>query len=351
MEQMDALDASFLDVEDAVSHMHIGSIGLFEGPAPSQEQLRAMLLGKLALVPRYRQVVRLVPLSMGRPVWVDDLHFNLDYHLRRTGLPAPGGDEQLRPLVARIMSQQLDRSKPLWEMWIVEGLDGGRWALISKIHHCMVDGVAGTDLILVMLDQHPTAAPPAEDTWTARAPPGARAALREGDPRQPDDPVAAAARALPERASRARRLARRSGTRSDAPAGVTVPPPRSSLNGPLGPHRRWTWARAQLAEIKAGASGTWRDRQRRRARVHHRRLPRLLIDRGRVRRSRGAHACPRVGSLGRRAAGLQQPRLGHVRRPAGGLADPRRSGSHRSVHRWRISSSPTRPSPVRSSPR
>ncbi len=90
MEKMSALDASFLDIEDAVSHMHIGSIGILEGPAPPYEELRAMVLAKLPLVPRYRQVVRAVPLSIGRPHWVDDQHFNLDYHLRHTGLPAPG---------------------------------------------------------------------------------------------------------------------------------------------------------------------------------------------------------------------------------------------------------------------
>jgi diacylglycerol O-acyltransferase len=103
MEQMSALDASFLEVEDAVTHMHIGSVGIFEGPPPRYEDLRGMVLGKLALVPRYRQVVRFVPLSMGRPVWVDDAHFNLDYHLRRTGLPAPGGEQELRQLVGRVM--------------------------------------------------------------------------------------------------------------------------------------------------------------------------------------------------------------------------------------------------------
>ena len=127
MEKMSALDASFLDVEDAVSHMHIGSIGIFQGPPPPHEELRSMVLAKLPLVPRYRQVARAIPLSIGRPHWVDDQHFNLDYHLRRTGLPAPGGEGELRSLVGRVMSQQLDRSKPLWEMWAVKGLEDGRW--------------------------------------------------------------------------------------------------------------------------------------------------------------------------------------------------------------------------------
>ena len=150
---MSPLDASFLHIEDDKSHMHIGSVAIFEGPAPTYESVRAMVESKLSLVPRYRQKVRFVPLGLGRPVWIDDPHFNLIYHVEHTALPTPGGDEELRNLVGRVMSQQLDRSKPLWEMWVVEGLDAGRWALLSKVHHCMVDGVSGTDLLAVMLDQ------------------------------------------------------------------------------------------------------------------------------------------------------------------------------------------------------
>ena len=159
MQRLSALDATFLEVEDAVSHMHIASIALFEGPPPEPQELHEMVLAKLPLVPRYRQVVRFVPFSAGRPVWVDDPHFNLDYHLRRSALPTPGSEQQLRMMIGRVMSQQLDRGKPLWEMWVVEGLElpgePDAWALISKIHHCMVDGVAGADLLSVMLDPAP----------------------------------------------------------------------------------------------------------------------------------------------------------------------------------------------------
>ena len=157
MERLSPQDASFLHLEDAVSHMHIGSVALFEGPPPTQAALRRMLVAHLARVPRYRQRVHFTPLALGRPVWVDDPHFNLDYHLRRTGLPKPGGDEELRNLVGRVMSQQLDRHKPLWETWVIEGLRGDRWALLMKVHHCVVDGVAGTELLSTMLDaeRHP----------------------------------------------------------------------------------------------------------------------------------------------------------------------------------------------------
>ena len=177
-DRLSPLDASFLHVEDDVSHMHIAAIGIFEGPAPRYADVVNMVRGKLPLVPRYRQVVRFVPLDLGRPVWVDDPHFNIDYHLRHTALPAPGGEAELRALVGRVMAQQLDRSKPLWEIWMVEGLEQGRWALLSKTHHALVDGVAGSDLLAVMMDTSPQATPPVEDDWRPRpAPSGMKLAV------------------------------------------------------------------------------------------------------------------------------------------------------------------------------
>src|SRR3954468_9882363 len=140
MEQLTALDESFLHLETEYSQMHIGSVAIFEGPPPPYDDLLNMVEAKLVLVPRYRQKVRFVPLNIGRPRWVDDPYFQLRYHLRHTALPSPGSEEQLRNLVGRVMAQRLDRARPLWEMWIAEGLKEGRWALISKVHHCMVDG-------------------------------------------------------------------------------------------------------------------------------------------------------------------------------------------------------------------
>src|ERR1700738_4883630 len=125
VDRMSPLDASFLHIEDDVSHMHIGSVGIFDGPCPAYDQVVAMVLGKLPLVPRYRQVVRTVPLDLGRPVWSDDAHFNVEYHIRHTALPSRGGEPELRRRVGRVRAQQLDRPKPLWEMWMVEGLDDG----------------------------------------------------------------------------------------------------------------------------------------------------------------------------------------------------------------------------------
>ena len=255
MQRLSALDASFLEVEDAVTHMHIGNVAIFEGPPPRYDELHGMVLGKLTLVPRYRQVVRFVALRVGRPVWVDDPHFNLDYHLRRTGLPAPGGERELRRLVGRVMSQQLDRAKPLWEMWIVEGLDKGRWALVSKTHHCLVDGVSGTDLLTVLLDRQRRQAPPDGGTWKPQGAPNGVELLARALALNLISPYEAI-RALPA----PRQLARRGQEAAHGllrMRGVIRPTPPSSLNGSVGPYRRWSWARAQLSEVKTvrGALG------------------------------------------------------------------------------------------------
>ena len=177
MEWMSPSDASFLHIEGPNNPMHIGGLSIFEGPAPPFERLEEMVLTKLDQVPRYRQKVRFVPLSLGRPVWVEDPHFNLAYHLRHSALPGPGDMSVMRRTAARIFAQHLDRRKPLWEIWMIEGLSESRWALLSKVHHCMVDGVSATDLMTVMFDD----SPPAErrQAWEpAPEPTGAELALR-----------------------------------------------------------------------------------------------------------------------------------------------------------------------------
>ena len=165
MERMGSLDAVFIAVEDAVNHMHIGSVGIFEGPVPSFEAVRTLVAAKLQLVPRYRQRVREAPASIGRPLWIDDVDFDLDYHLRHTALPA-GDRFALEQLVGRVMSHPLDRRRPLWEMWLIEGLGDDRWAMLSKVHHCMVDGIAGSDLLAVVMDLEPDAPLLAPDDWS-----------------------------------------------------------------------------------------------------------------------------------------------------------------------------------------
>src|SRR4051794_4906918 len=153
--------------------MHVGSVAVFEGPAPSYGDLIRLLVSKLHLVPRYRQRVREVPLHLGRPVWVDDPHFQILYHVRHTAVPHPGGNEQLRNLAGRVLAQRLDMAKPLWEVWLVEGLEDDRWAIISKVHHCMVDGIAGTDLMTVIFDLAADAKHGEPKPWTPQRSPSA----------------------------------------------------------------------------------------------------------------------------------------------------------------------------------
>src|SRR5919206_3955344 len=155
LDRLSAIDASFLHQEGPSSHMHVGAVTLFEGPPPPFEDVLDHIRMRLHLVPRYRQRLSVPPLQTGRPLWVDDPTFNIEYHVRQTALPRPGSEGQLLALAGRIFSQQLDRSRPLWELWLVEGLEGKRFALISKTHHAMIDGIAGVDLAQVMFDLSP----------------------------------------------------------------------------------------------------------------------------------------------------------------------------------------------------
>src|ERR1700760_666070 len=163
LDRLTSVDASFLHQEGESSHMHIGGVLIFEGPAPAFEDFLNHVRSRLHLVPRYRQKLATPPMETGRPLWVDDPDFNLEYHLRHTALPAPGTEEQLFLLASRIASQQLDRSKPLWENWLVEGLQDGRFALISKTHHALVDGISGVDLASVLLDLERQPEPPPDN--------------------------------------------------------------------------------------------------------------------------------------------------------------------------------------------
>src|SRR5437667_5517168 len=155
------LDAAFLDAEDTDRHasLAIASVTVLEGPAPPQDEIVQAIDGKLPLVPRCRQKLRTVPFDLGRPVWVDDPDFDIRYHVRRTALPAPGDDAALCRLVARLMSQRLDRDRPLWECWVIGGLAGGRWGVLSKVHHCMTDGIGGVNLQRSLCDHTPDPSP------------------------------------------------------------------------------------------------------------------------------------------------------------------------------------------------
>jgi diacylglycerol O-acyltransferase len=254
MEWMSSIDASFLHVENDVTPMHIGGVSLFEGPPPPFEDLREMVAGKLALVPRYRQKVRFIPLAAGSPAWIDDPHFSLDYHLRHTAIPAPGGEQQLRQMASRIFSQHLDRNKPLWELWSVEGLADGRWALLSKVHHCMVDGVAATDLMSVMFSDETTDSQGSQTrrTWAPKPEPSnaevlVRTVIRAASP---GGQLASLRRALIAPRDTLRTVSET--VRAAAAASSSMRPvASSSLTGPIGPHRRWSWSEVRLDEVKA----------------------------------------------------------------------------------------------------
>jgi len=253
MDRLSPLDSSFLHIEDDVNHMHIGSIAIFEGPPPAYGDLARTIAGRLHLVPRYRQKVAAVPLSLGRPVWVDDPYFAVEYHVRHTALPAPGGDAELRRLVGRVMSQQLDRSKPLWEMWMVEGLDDGRWAMLSKVHHCLVDGVSGAELMAVVFDLSPDVPEPVDDDWRPAPEPSAMELARDatiGLFTSPYEQVRAVSSLL-RRPRRALDAAQEVAKGSVALSSIVKPTAPTSLNGPIGPHRTYVWTTARLADVKA----------------------------------------------------------------------------------------------------
>jgi WS/DGAT/MGAT family acyltransferase len=267
LDRLTSIDASFLHQEGPTSHMHIGGLLTFEGPPPAFNEFLDHIRGRLHLVPRYRQKLVTPPLESGRPLWADDSCFNLEYHVRHAALPPPGTEEQLFRLAARIASQQLDRSKPLWELWLVEGLDDGRFALISKTHHALVDGVAGVDLAQVLFDaeRSPEPAPSELEPWQA------------GPEPSPADLVLAGVRGV---ASVATELVGRAVSASLRPAATVTrlrdaiegvgeivwaglnPAPETPLNCEIGPHRRYAVVRQELddyRQVKNALGGTVND--------------------------------------------------------------------------------------------
>jgi diacylglycerol O-acyltransferase len=250
-DRLSGLDSSFLHMERAGAHMHVASTSIFEGPAPTHEEFRDHISSRLHLVPRFRQKLRFVPFGQGRPVWVDDPHLNLDYHVRRTALPAPGSEEQLRNLAARIFSQQLDRSKPLWELWLVEGLHDGCFAIIGKSHHALVDGISGVDITTVLFDLEPEPSnPPASPPkWAPRPEPtdlkllGDALRERATSPREIVRGVRAAFRGP-------RQVMRGIGATGKM-IGAGMSAPSTPFNVEIGPHRRITFVRTDLGALKA----------------------------------------------------------------------------------------------------
>ncbi len=260
-ERISAQDRAFLHFEDAATHMHLGGLILFEaGPLRTPSggidiaRIRAHIAGRLHLVPRYRQRLAWIPV-FNQAVWIDDDHFTLSYHVRHAALPRPGDDDQLKQLTARVMSQQLDRGKPLWELWVVEGLERDRFALLVKTHHAIADGISAFDLFTALVS--PTADDDAVQDpvpWTPRPAPSGARLLADGLARQSQTPVRMASRLLgiatdPAGVGATTRESLRA-LWDLAGSGASLPP-ATPLNRPISPHRAFDWLTLDLADVKA----------------------------------------------------------------------------------------------------
>jgi WS/DGAT/MGAT family acyltransferase len=267
LDRLSPVDASFLAQEGPSSHMHIGGVLIFEGPPPRFSDYLDHVRSRLHLVPRYRQKLATPPLETGRPLWVDDPNFNIEYHVRHSALPSPGNERQLLRLVGRIASQRLDRSKPLWESWLVEGLEGNRFALMFKTHHSLVDGVSGVDLATVLFDVEREPAPPSMELepWQPHREPSSADLVLAGV-----KGLVGTALELLERTLRAAAQPARSvSVLAEAAEGLGElvwaglnPAPETPLNVEIGPHRRFQVVRQELAqykEIKDALGGTVND--------------------------------------------------------------------------------------------
>jgi diacylglycerol O-acyltransferase / wax synthase len=255
LDRLSSTDASFLTQENESSHMHIGGVCTFEGPPPGYDEFLEHVEARLHLVPRFRQKLAFPPLQSGRPVWVDDPRLNLEYHVRHSSLPAPGDDDQLDQLIGRIFSQRLDRSKPLWEMWLVQGLEGNRFALITKTHHALVDGISGVDLATVLFDANPVPVgltPPVRP-WEPHPEPSDVQLFTRGIEGAAKVPLRIGRRLL-RAAQQPRKTAEKASETAQGIGEVAWelmnPAPKLPLNTEIGPHRRYRWVHASLADFK-----------------------------------------------------------------------------------------------------
>ncbi len=263
-DRLSPLDASFLFAEDRTRAMHVGGVMTFappEGVEFDMDAFVALIGRRLALVPRYRQKVREVPGHLGLPVWVDDPDFDLDYHVRRSALPRPGSEEQLRALVGRLIARRLDRSRPLWEIYLVEGLAGGRFAVVTKTHHAMVDGLASMDVGALLLDATPQPRETEADEWCPAPEPSALALATDAVLeawRRPRTVLDVAARAGADAREVVAGVERAAETLMAATTGRPVHP----LNTVTGEQRRFATARTTLADhraVRAARGGTVND--------------------------------------------------------------------------------------------
>jgi WS/DGAT/MGAT family acyltransferase len=257
-DRLTALDVTFLHLEDhGNAHMHVASVMVFEGTAPTPQEMVDHVVSRLDLVPRYRQRLAFVPFEGGRPVWVDDPHFNPRYHIRHTALPRPADEAALKRLAGRLFSQRLDRSKPLWEIWLVEQLAGDRFALIAKTHHALVDGISGVDITTVLFDTAPDPVPTPRPAapWTAKPLPGSAKLLAEALRERTSVPgaISRATRSIlsAPRDALAQVVDGLTNVGATALAGINAPAPDTPFNVDISPHRRYTFLDADLGQFKA----------------------------------------------------------------------------------------------------
>jgi diacylglycerol O-acyltransferase / wax synthase len=254
LDRLSSTDVSFLTNESSSSHMHVGAIMIFEGPAPSYEDLLDHIKSRHRLVPRFRQKLAYPPAQTGRPFWVDDPNLNLEYHVRHSALPAPGSEDQLRRMAARVFSQQLDRSKPLWELWLVQGLTRNRFALLTKTHHAVVDGVSGVDIATVLFDLNPVPEPPpSDDAWAPQPEPSSVTLLAKGVEDVARAPVRAVRRlehAVQHPESAVKQVRDAVEAVSEVGWNFANPAPKVPLNVEIGSHRRFAWVRSDLDRFK-----------------------------------------------------------------------------------------------------
>jgi diacylglycerol O-acyltransferase len=258
-ERLSTLDRTFLDLEYPETHMHVAGVMIFEAaPLASAsggidiDAIRAYVASRLHLMPRYRQKIARIPIE-NHPVWIDDARFNIDYHVRHTALPRPGNDAMLKRLAGRVVSQQLDRGKPLWELWIVEGLEDGRFAVITKTHHCMIDGVSAVDLGTVLLSPAPVVDYPDAEPWAPEPAPSGAQLLADEAGRRFSGPFAlgkAAIGALQNPAELVANVAEQVAAVTETLGAGLSPASDTPFNCPIGPHRRFEWTGFDLAGVK-----------------------------------------------------------------------------------------------------
>ncbi|QUH04838.1 wax ester/triacylglycerol synthase family O-acyltransferase [Saccharopolyspora erythraea] len=255
-DRLSALDASFLYLEDYTTPMHVGGVAVFRRPRTGfdYDDVLAMIERRLALIPRYRQRVMQVPGKLARPVWVDDQDFDITYHVRRSALPKPGTDDQLHDLAARLMSRKLDHARPLWEIYLVEGLSKNRVAVITKTHQAMVDGIGAIDIGQVILDVSRTPeVPDREELWMPQPQPTRSQLVLEAVTdavQSPGEVVENVRAAVVDATATVQKVTSTLGGFASALRAAVVPAPVGPLNGPTSRHRRFAVARTRLEDLR-----------------------------------------------------------------------------------------------------